>query len=453
MAALFLLLITVASGFALVRAIWPAPWRWSAADPIRLALAPVAGLGLASILFYLVRIAAGLPPMAAAGAMLGAAGVAGVVARKRATAEEAPGHSGKAPFWIWVLLAAAAALSIFTVTMMTSIAPHGEWDAWSVWNLRARFLVRAANMQIPFVALLDWSHPDYPLMVPASIAMLWSACGTESQPIAAWVQALFLISAIAVPFTVLRYLRGAAIGAIAAIAIIGGSTIVRMTAAMYADVPMAAMIVCSGAMAVLALESEPNGRGPAILAGLVAALGAWTKNEGMLFFGVLAGSIAFVAASRAELTARLGKLRDFAIGAAPVLAVVFYFKSGATVTNDLVGSASGTFMGRLADTHRHWVTFWAMAGESLTFGNYVVPPAIVFGVWLGVNRLRRPLRGAWLIPIFAAVAQLAGYYVVYIGGSTDIHWQIDNSVARIMMHVWPLCLFGVFLITAPIEKE
>lgn len=453
MLAWILLLAIVASGFALVRAIWPAPWRWSPADPIRLALAPVAGLGLASLLFYLVRIAAGLPPMAAIAALLAAGAAAAAIARRRTTTEESAGHSGKAPFWIWVLFAASAALSLLTVTMMDSIAPHGEWDAWSIWNLRARFLVRAPNMQIPFVALLDWSHPDYPLMVSASIALLWTAAAEESQSIAAAVQMLFLIAAIAVPFTVLRHLRGSAIAAIAAIAIIGGSTIVRMTAAMYADVPMAAMIACAGAMAVLALESEPHNRGPAILAGLMAALGAWTKNEGLLFLAVLAVSIAIFVTSRAELKSRIGALRDFAIGAAVVLAIVFYFKSGATVTNDLVGSASGTFAGRLADTHRHWVAFWAMAGESLTFGNYVVPPAIVFGIWLGVNKLRRPMRGAWHIPIAAAVMQLAGYYIVYIGGSTDIHWQIDNSVARIMMHVWPLCLFGVFLITAPVEKD
>jgi len=453
MLAWILLLAIIASGFALVRAIWPAPWRWSPADPIRLALAPVAGLGLASLLFYLVRIVAGLPPMAAIGALLAAGAAAAWMARNRATTDESPGHGGKAPFWIWVLLAAAAVLSIFTITMMTSIAPHGEWDAWSIWNLRARFLVRSPNMQVPFVALLDWAHPDYPLMVSASIAMLWTAAGNESQSIAAAVQTLFLISAVAVPFTVLRHLRGGAIAAIGAIGIIGGSTLVRMTAAMYADVPMAAMISCAGAMAVLALELEPPSRGPAMLAGLLAALGAWTKNEGLLFFGVLAASIALVAASRAELKSRIGVLRDFAIGAAIVLAVVLYFKQGATVTNDLVGSASGTFAGRLADTHRHWITFWAMAGESLTFGNYIVPPAIVFGVWLGVNKLRRPMRGAVLIPIAAAVMQLAGYYIVYIGGSTDIHWQIDNSVARIMMHVWPLCVFGIFLITAPLENE
>jgi hypothetical protein len=453
MLAWIILLATVAAGFALVRALWPAPWRWSPADPIRLSLAPVAGLGLASLLFYLVRIVAGLPPMAAVASLLAAGAAAAWLARSRASADESPGHAGKAPFWIWGLLAAAAALSIFTILMMDSIAPHGEWDAWSIWNLRARFLVRSPNMQVPFVALLDWAHPDYPLMVPASIAMLWTAGGEESQSIAAAVQFLFLVSTIAVPFTVLRHLRGATIAAIAAVAILGGSTVVRMTAAMYADVPMTAMIACAGAMAVLALDTEPHTRGPAFLAGLMAALGAWTKNEGLLFFAVLTASIALAAASRLELKSRLGALRDYAIGAALVLAVVVHFKLGATVTNDLVGSASGTFAGRLADTHRHWVTFWAMAGESLTFGNYVVPPAIVFGVWLGVNKLRNPLRGAWLIPIAAAVLQLAGYYVVYIGGSTDIHWQINNSVARIMMHVWPLCLFGVFLITAPLEKE
>lgn len=453
MLAWILLLAIVAGGFALVRAIWPAPKHWSPSDPIRLALAPAVGLGLASLLFYLIRVKFDLPPSAAIGALIAAGACAALAARMRATTQESPGHPGKAPIWIWALLGVSVLLSVFTIIMMDSIAPHGEWDAWSIWNLRARFLVRSPNMLLPFVALLEWSHPDYPLMVPGSIAMLWTASGGESQTIAGAVQMLFFISAIAVPFTVLRQLRGDAIAAIAAVAIIGGSTLVRMTAALYADVPMAAMIACAGAMAALALEQETQSRGPVLLAGLMAALGAWTKNEGLLFFGVLTVSIALVAASRAELRSRIGTLRDFAIGAAAVLAIVFSFKHGATVTNDLVRSATGTFAGRLADTQRHWAAFWAMVGESLTFGNYVVPPVVVFGVWLGLNKLRRPIGGASLIPIAATALQLAGYYAVYVTGAADLNWQLESSLGRVLMHVWPLGVFGVFLITAPIDKQ
>jgi hypothetical protein len=60
--------------------------------------------------------------------------------------------------------------------------PHGFWDAWAIWNMRARFLFRSGNQYInAFSSLYSWSHPDYPLLLPCNVARIWTYVGYESK--------------------------------------------------------------------------------------------------------------------------------------------------------------------------------------------------------------------------------------------------------------------------------
>ena len=56
--------------------------------------------------------------------------------------------------------------------------PHGEEGAWSIWNLRARFLFAAgAFWRLAFSSNLNWSHLDYPLLLPGLVALCWKLTG------------------------------------------------------------------------------------------------------------------------------------------------------------------------------------------------------------------------------------------------------------------------------------
>ena len=62
--------------------------------------------------------------------------------------------------------------------------PDGGYDAWMIWNTRARFLVRAADFHTAFSPrLLFWLHQDYPWLVPGAVAQAFMLQG-HGEPLA-----------------------------------------------------------------------------------------------------------------------------------------------------------------------------------------------------------------------------------------------------------------------------
>lgn len=448
-----LLLALLALGFTTLRAAWPSSRIWSAADPLRLAAAPAIGLGIGSCLFFALRIVLQLPVTVVYLAVVLATAVTGAIAwsRARAASPDRTANAAPAPVWLWVLLGLGAAMALLTYLMLHGAAPHGEWDAWSIWNLRARFLFRAQEFVSPFSAAIEWTHPDYPLLVPGVIALLWHAGGRETTSIAGAVGLLFLFSSVAVPFLTLRLLRGEALAALCALSILGATTMVRVGASLYADVPLAAFFAIAGCFLVYGLEVEPAGASPILIAGLAAGFAAWTKNEGLLFCVSLATAHFLAVTGVSEIGRRLRTVVPLAAGMLVVLAIAGHFKFRMAPPNDLVNAANKALFGaRMVDFGRYWATFWAFVGEFLTFGNVLVPPVIVFSVWLALVRVRTALTGAALLPLVVVTVQLAGYFLVYVATPNDLDWQLTTSLPRLLLHVWPLAVTGIFLISRDI---
>lgn len=88
-------------------------------------------------------------------------------------------HSG----WTSLLFPALAGLNGVILILAYVKAPQGAWDGWAIWNLRARFLFRADDWHEAVTPALAFPHPDYPLLLPTSIARLWAWNGAET----AWI--------------------------------------------------------------------------------------------------------------------------------------------------------------------------------------------------------------------------------------------------------------------------
>ncbi|MBI2687541.1 MAG: hypothetical protein HYX27_14605 [Acidobacteria bacterium] len=452
-----LLFLLPVLGFAFARAVWPAPRRWSSADPIRIAVAPPIGFGIASGLHFALRTVLHLDAVFVIGAVVLVTACFAALARWRTQFAEpdAPAsNANSAPVWLLLLCGAGVAMAFLTFLMLSAAAPHGEWDAWSIWNLRARFLFRAEEFVSPFSSAMDWAHPDYPLLMPGLIALLWHAAGAELTALAASANLLFLASAVAVPYFTLRLLRGSAFAALTALAILGATTLVRNSASQYADVPLAAYICIAGILLVYRLEVASAGFGPVFLAGLSAGFAAWTKNEGLLFCASLIIAFLVYLTIGRDFERRVLLLLPLAAGALAVLALVGHFKFRIAPPNDLVNvSNSALFGARMHDFNRYWVIFWAFAGEFLTFGHILLPPVIVFGVWFAIVRLRPNLTGAALLPLAIATLQLGGYFAIYLLTSKDLDWHLNTALPRLLLHVWPLAVTGVFLISGDIFAQ
>ena len=351
----------------------------------------------------------------------------------------------------WVARAAfvVVAVASFSVPVIEYlINPHGQWDAWAIWNQKARFLYRAgdawkAAMEIP------WSQPGHPLLVSASVARLWAYAGDEITFAPALLSEVFGATVLAVVMGTLNVARARAWVAGAVLA--APFAFSHLMAAQTADLPVSMMVVASLAML---RQDDPRvwrdstrARSALLLAGVLAGLTAWTKNEGTVF---LCASVLLVA----WIAFRHGRWHDSAwwvAGAAPVLAMVAWFKLIVTAAAAPVygPSTPGAAVGYLLSPDRHGRVIEAMGPLFVSWGGpwarWSLPIMMGAATALALTPVGRSGRG-----VLAVVAvMLLGYYGAYLVTSMELPWLVLTTHERLVMQVWPALVLAALSVGEP----
>ena len=157
--------------------------------------------------------------------------------------------------------------------------PHGMWDAHAMWNARARVMFRAPVFWRD-VFLPDHYHPDYPLSLSILVFTGWAAVGRETQTVPFALNVVFLLASAAIVAVGLAIWKNLAWALVPGTVMLSAQGYVALAGSQYADIPLSAMFAACIVLFTLAYrEEEPNG--PALaLAGAVAGLCGWIKNEG-----------------------------------------------------------------------------------------------------------------------------------------------------------------------------
>ncbi|MDD3769162.1 MAG: hypothetical protein PHV10_00965 [Sulfuricurvum sp.] len=72
-------------------------------------------------------------------------------------------------------------LFIFALLFITSFSPLTDWDARSIWLFHAKRIYFESNLFAQLDNYAEWSHNDYPTLVPAFIASLAKLIGTWNE--------------------------------------------------------------------------------------------------------------------------------------------------------------------------------------------------------------------------------------------------------------------------------
>lgn len=399
------------------------------------------GIGLSGCLYFLLRF---LLPASAASWLYLILRLAMVAAlgydcwRRSAVDTSVPARSLRFRFIPW--LAIAFFLSLILVTYAMSIVweanPQGNWDAWSIWNLRAKFLAAqgegmAARAWSP---ILSFTHPEYPLLLSSFVAACWSDVGgttSSAAPIATGY--LMFLALLGMVTGGVAALRGPFSGLLAGLLLMGIPAFLLEVPAQCADVPLACFM--AGAV-LMALLERP------ILAGALAGFAAFTKDEGLLFVAV---AIVIVAALRRNA------LLQFCLGALPVTALALVFKFVvARGTNSLLSGATGA---KVLDPERIQTVVSAMLKEVLHWNAgwyHPLLPVVIVAITLRFDR--RQTRDA-MFGFSVAALMLLGYACVYVVTPNDLTWQLQTSLTRLFVQVCPLLLIGLFVALKGIEPE
>ena len=342
---------------------------------------------------------------------------------------------------ILIFLAALwAIIQFFTLSVSTNIT--GGWDARYMWSLKAKFMFRSpVDWQTMFSQKLLWTHPDYPLLWPGTLAWGWNCLGQESLLWPPWASLCFYISCALILVWYLTAHVSLVTGCLSGTFFLLLTPPLFWSIHQYADIPVTFFMTASGLMLITALRS---GQARLFwLSGLMAGFAAWTKNEGVLFLlwtGILLGGLKVLKKRAPSVT--LSSLKAFLGGVFLPLLWILAFKIFLGKTGDYFGSE------RSAQDYLTLVFLGLKSGPMIlqAFWNQMSGFPAWKGLWsffflacfvLPFKKRTNGYEGLLLALIFLINLD---YILAFLTTPNDLKWHLQTALERLLIHTAPLAL-------------
>jgi hypothetical protein len=355
-----------------------------------------------------------------------------------------------------VLFFVALVSAVCAFVFISLRQPHGEWDAWAVYNMKARFFFRGGEYwRDIFSEPTGWTSPDYPLLLPATIAACWTLISRDTVAVPVIVAFLFTFATVGMVTGGVSILRGKSQGALAGLVMVCTPFFIKHGANQYTDIPLAFFFTAT--IILLNLKDKfPDGeRRFLLLAGMMTGLSAWTKNEGLLFLVAILVSRFVVVVPKDGLKPYLRQMRFFAAGLLPVLLVVVYFKATLATPNRMLFPAQGPrFIEKLLDSSRYLTILDAFVREALSLGNWaasIIPLLLFYLLLFGVS-IKQEEKRAIVASLLVIGIMLAGYFAAFVLSPLDVSLHLSTSLNRVSLHLWPSLIVIFFLIVRTPEQ-
>ncbi|HET7453834.1 MAG TPA: hypothetical protein VFL12_13890 [Thermoanaerobaculia bacterium] len=387
------------------------------------------GLALAAIV-ELAALAVGAQPGPAVTFVVAAAlaVLAIVFVRRRPVApEEKPGRADRAALW-----GAAVAVAVSAIVALSE--PMWSNDFFAIWGFKGKtiFLAHAIPGRLFHDPASAWSHPEYPLWLPAVFAALSAAIGRwDGQALAVLFPVLQATTAAALYGWGKRRFSASA-GAVAALLAAAFFPLYQAYEVGMAELPLTFGLVL---FASAALDfGDAADRAAASRLALSAFLAASVKQEGTLFVLLTGVVLAF----------RNLRLRRPAL---PVLSLTL----APAVLHELLLTA---FRGRIVDRDFDWTLArpdrWAAlfgrigdAAGALARSSFVTTVIVILAL-AGFALLARPAAGSPALALLGPVLVVQGaVYLAVCGFSAfDPLWQV-RYVPRLLRVLFPVLLLAL----------
>ncbi len=285
--------------------------------------------------------------------------------------------------------------------------PHGGWDAWAIWNTKAKFIASDSWNQL-FSPHLAWMHPDYPLLLPLIIAGMWTLLGTATHLIPLAIAVLFSWS--------LYLLVKHWVGLWPALLMISLPAFIRWSGSQYADIPLALFLL----LGLWFLYKQKF-----LFSGLAFGLAIFTKNEGMMYFILILVTFLLVFRNFKPVASML-------LGASPGIIPLFIIKHLAP-TNEFLAHAPTLSMERFP------LVLNGFAHEFLTWKEWGL-------FWFAVVALfvLLPKKTSWsrFFSLFLGLCCVA-FFLIYLATPQDVTWHIATSFNRLLIQILPVIIVAL----------
>ncbi|MCO5948750.1 hypothetical protein [Mucilaginibacter flavidus] len=314
---------------------------------------------------------------------------------------------------------------------MLYASKYGNWDAFAMWNLHAKFFYHPELWKHLFTSKLSYSALDYPMMLPTIVAFFWNAVGSMSP----YVPLLFAYGVmLTIPLYTYFALRDEGLkwlSLIALVIFVTDNNFKQIATSQCAD-SLLSLLILMVFVQYEKLKGLINNR--AYLLGFICASCAWVKNEGLVFYVLF--TVGFILSNYRLLPV----LKKYLTGAiVPTLALVS-FKLFFAPANDLISADNKQLFSLsvvLTDWSRYATIFKFWLNTLLS--NYIYALILVFAAFVVNRRLFASM------PAIIIALLLLGYFIIYLVTPHDLNWHLYTSLYRIIQHVYPALIYLILL--------
>lgn len=325
--------------------------------------------------------------------------------------------------------------------------PHGLWDAFNLWNLKAKYISRApydwANLFHQMHT--DQLHLDYPLLQTGYIAHCWLLIKNES----VWVPIIFsfilTFCTIGLLSSSISIFTNKTKGLIAGLILLCTPFYMTMGDSQYADNPVGFFYLATIVLLTFARRGDSIKPSLLITAGITAGLSAWTKNEGLLFIACLFISqltLLFFKNHRELLL----ELKYLFLGMLPVLLLIAYFRIAIAPPNDIVHAQGKETLVKLTDYSRYATVCKWYVEQYRSFGQWALNPWWLFllgGLYKGLSLKEN--KNSLISTFVLLILMLVGFFFIYIITPLDLVFHLSTSIHRLFFQLFPTFIFMYFL--------
>ncbi len=430
-------------GFFLLRAALPGEGRVNPA--LFVSLAAGLGLGLSGCLafFHFVFRPAWHAPAVIAANLVLLAGLFCLSLRRNGTLKALFGFR-RPDLERPAILREALTLSLIVLAALffllyTQVQPYGGWDAWSVWNFKARFLfLEESSWQAMFDPALWRSSPHYPILLPLIIVWGWSFGRNAGPQVPLWVSVIFSAMTAGLLAGALRERIKTLPAVLAALLMVSAPFFVTFATSQYSDIAVAYYLLA--AFACFLQGRRDGGRGWFFLSGLCAGLLSFSKNEGALAALLACGlflCLLVFAAPRQRRSLLPFAAGLFLTGLPTLIFQVFFAPENLTFINGLVSAEHPTGLSRLKVT----LAFLLFALKSAQWGGLWILTA--GGLLIAGPRALR--KGRWIFAAFLFLYLACAVFYYCLNTYFEITWWLRSTVHRVYFTVLPLAVFWCFV--------
>jgi hypothetical protein len=322
-------------------------------------------------------------------------------------------------FAFFILL---AGVYLITSKVYHFATKYGEWDAWAIWNLHAKYLADSNKWQQLFLNTA-YAHVDYPLALPGNIAFFSRLAVDKSMLLVPFGFHFLVTLCIPILIFVALQKKSTVVSGLALLLLATDEFYLKEGISQYADTLLAFFFLC----AFIAVNHQEE-RKSVVLTGFMLGCCLWTKNEGVILAAVF--TIFYLPLL---LKARL--LKYFAAGILIPLIVWTIFKLLYAPSNDVLAGQGDKTWDYIFQPERYELIrkfLW----ENLMLKFKTVVYAVVIYLALCAIFKRSPDKQLLII-----LTCLGLYMAIYVITPRDLEWHLFTSQHRLLHQLMPATVY------------